>query len=456
MRVRKQFMIILVAVSLTLPQPCSPVSPRRGTLDSSGSCAGYPEVLCSRTFLVKDATGRPTTCLAVEYARRTPFPSQIQLASTAGSRRTRALLAGGGPISFDLKIPYTWITAGTWTAEGELLLVDSSLGELLRLTTSGHLTPISLGAQTTKVSDIRTIDDGMLLKLHDGRFVALDRQGKLQKVLDILTPEEKISGVHGIYNWAPLAGSILAFGDALTPSSSWTSGWMQIPLNNPTSFTMLTTASLSSLERRIYVMGDSYVASDGLVGYILIPGNPWSKVVKISRDHDGFNQQELLKIEDTPLSSRSRPLLPMGGTREDLVARFRALEQADAPVGVYVQGDNLYILTRRPLLPAGQTEWELSRLDKHSGQILGRVTLPTKANHLLVIPGKERWAFVEKGSVQALGHQEVKGLLLIPTNWIEQGQRGGRGYDVAIKDKEESPSPSAGGLSLPWKPAMAQ
>ena len=456
MRVKKQFLIILVAISLTLPQPCSSVSPQRGTLDSSGSCAGYPEVLCSRTFLVKDATRRPTACLAVEYARRTPFPSQIQLASAAGSRRAQALSAEDGPISVDLKIPYTWITAGTWTANGELLLVDSSRGELVRWTANGHLTPVSLGAQAPKVSDIRTINDGMLLKLQDGRFVELDRQGRLQKVFELLTREEKAPGVHGIYNWVPLAGSILAFGDALTPFSSWTSGWMQIALNTPTSFTMLTTASLSSLERRIYVMGNSYVASDGLAGYVLVPGDPWSKVVKISGGSGRFNQRELLKLKNTTLPSRSRPLLPMGGTGEDLVARFRILEQTAAPVGIYAQGDNLYVLTRRPVLPAGQTEWELSRLDKHSGQILESITLPTRANHLLVIPGKERWAFVERGSVQALGQQDVKGLLLIPTSWIEQGQRGVRSYDVAIKNKEESPSPSAEGLSLPWKPAMAQ
>jgi hypothetical protein len=93
-------------------------------------------------------------------------------------------------------------------------------------------------------------------------------------------------------------------------------------------------------------------------------------------------------------------------------------------------------------------------LDKRSGKIIEKITLPTRASHLLVIPGKKRWAFVEKGSVQAFGQQDVKGLLLIPTSWIEQRQRDGRGYDVAINNKEEKVSPNKGGLPSPGKPVV--
>ncbi|HEY2290223.1 MAG TPA: hypothetical protein VGM86_05915, partial [Thermoanaerobaculia bacterium] len=202
MHTKKRLMTLLASISLALPQPSYPTGGSRfkGTIDVSGTCGGYPEELCSQTFPIKNATGRPnpTTCLAIEGTRKTSFPSQIQLASTTESRRARAFLAGNGPVSVDLKIPYTWITAGAWTDDGELLLVDSGRGELVRLTASGQIIPISLGAQAPKVSDIRATDDGTMLKLQDGRFVALDRQGRLRKILKILTPEEKMPGIHGV------------------------------------------------------------------------------------------------------------------------------------------------------------------------------------------------------------------------------------------------------------------
>src|ERR1700710_2265886 len=98
MSTKKFLLTTLTFISLALPQSIYPIGgPRfKGTIDVSGGCGGSPEKLCSQTFRIKTMTGTPgpTTCLAIEYARRTSFPSQIQLASTTESRRARALLVG--------------------------------------------------------------------------------------------------------------------------------------------------------------------------------------------------------------------------------------------------------------------------------------------------------------------------------------------------------------------------
>lgn len=448
MRLGNQVAVLLIVIqAVGIP---SALAIHRATVNFDGSCEGYPEDLCSPLVVKSPSIGHAApTCLAVNSSR-SPFARQIRLVNIPELAYKEPLLLGHeiGPARLDVKIPKAWITSGAWNGDGELLLVDSGSGELLHLTASGRLLIVSLGGQGLKVSDIRPTETGILLKLRDGRFVALDRQGRFQKEWQPISPDGKSPGVRGIFNWVPLGNSLLAFGDVVTSASTWTSGWMQVPLREPASFTMVTSAALDSVQRRIYVLGNSYAASDGSTGYLLIPGSPRPQLLRISQESGGFEKRALEGFEDTSLRDESR-LLPMGGTREDFIARYRALEHSVAPVGLYAQGGKLYLLIRRPALTAGQTEWELARLNKESGRILGRITLPTRANHLIVIPGKERWAFVEKGSVQALGQQDVEGVLLIPTSWIAEGKSGDKSLSVAAVQRrgmEALRSPRKNGL----------
>lgn len=406
---------ILVVMLLAFSQPLTAVP--RATWNSDGTCSGYPEAMCVIVYRASSgSTGEGITCITLlEDARRSPLSGQVALVNSVISSHKRDISPWGGsrPLRVQVNIPDAWITAGAWTKDGQLLLLDSIRGELLRIEGSGHLTRADLSRDNLYARDMRETEGGLLLKLHDGRFVVLNPRGQLERVLDrVISPEGK-EGVQGIFNWTPFAGSILAFGDIQMPDRTWKSGWVNIPFDDSPAFEMVRSTSVESPERKLYLLGNSYIAADNEAGYILSYNGPQPQLLKISRKGGELNQKEL------PWPPSAEALL-QDKWPDDVVKRYGVLERHVVPAGLYVQDQSLYLLIRRPAPTPGDTEWELLRLDRNSGIELNRVHIPTKAKHLLVIPGKERWAFVEKGSVLSIGEQKVEGLLTIPTAWIKQ------------------------------------
>lgn len=411
---------ILLAATLTSALPGHAAV--WGSWNFDGTCGGYPEVECSKRIIyLAESWGDAdlASCTAaIREARKLPFPSRIALAST----KPQLGLAGSENVSLrvPLNLPAGWITSGVWTEDGSLLLVDAGRGDLLRVSGSG-LDIVDLGVPALRASDLRATEKGFILKLRDGRFVALDRQGRLTETLGLLTAEAGKAGVQSLVNWVPIGDSVLAFGDILNPDSTWISGWLQMSLHSPASFNLLRSLPVASPARKLYQLGYPYAASIGSTGYFLTMDGGRPRLLTITRVAGGVQQRELFLPADLlPASGFRLESLPTGGEPADIVARYQALEKSFVPVGLYSQGSNLYLLVRRPM-ETGQTQWELVRLNPESGEVLGRISLPTQANHLLVIPGKELWAVIEKGSVQAPGTQDVQGLLLIPSRWIEDG-----------------------------------
>jgi hypothetical protein len=106
----------------------------------------------------------------------------------------------------------------------------------------------------------------------------------------------------------------------------------------------------------------------------------------------------------------------MAGPR-DASALFKEIEGLTIPVGLYGQGNMLYLLTRKPD-SQGATSWSLFQIDPQKDQVIGELRLPTKANHLTVVPSPEAWFLFEKGPVESPGAQNISSLLSIPASWI--------------------------------------
>src|SRR5437764_15418965 len=76
----------------------------------------------------------------------------------------------------------------------------------------------------------------------------------------------------------------------------------------------------------------------------------------------------------------------------------------------------LYLLALSP--SETQTIWWLYQIDPLRDKIIGRVLLPTAAQHITLVPTSAYWFIFEKGSVQDPGRQKIGSLLAIPTNWL--------------------------------------
>jgi hypothetical protein len=104
----------------------------------------------------------------------------------------------------------------------------------------------------------------------------------------------------------------------------------------------------------------------------------------------------------------------MSSTRE--IAE--AMERSTSVAGIYGSQRFLHVLVRLVLSDSGEKTWTLIRIDPQRDLIVGETVLPISAPHILVIPGPQYWAFVEKGRVRAFGEQEADSLLLVPSAWI--------------------------------------
>jgi hypothetical protein len=61
----------------------------------------------------------------------------------------------------------------------------------------------------------------------------------------------------------------------------------------------------------------------------------------------------------------------------------------------------------------------LSTIDPASWVELTRFKLPSRASHLVVVPGAAEWAFIEKGPVRSLGVQDISSVYLVPATRFE-------------------------------------
>jgi len=97
------------------------------------------------------------------------------------------------------------------------------------------------------------------------------------------------------------------------------------------------------------------------------------------------------------------------------------MQETFSPTALYAWGKHLFVLVHRPVRLVereGIGQWFLAKIDPRTGSFMGGVFLPTRAQHLTLVPGASFWALIEKGPVRAAGRQEIPSMVLIPTTWI--------------------------------------
>lgn len=132
-----------------------------------------------------------------------------------------------------------------------------------------------------------------------------------------------------------------------------------------------------------------------------------------------------------PEGFETLPRLPESHGFATIPVRSKALERATVPVALYGRASDLYLLTRRPR-SGGGTLWQLHCIDPEEDVLRYSVELPTTAAEVVLAPGPEWWAVLEKESVTAPGEQEIPSMLLIPSPWIEEStSKALRGIKIA-------------------------
>jgi hypothetical protein len=331
-----------------------------------------------------------------------------------------------------------WTTSGTWTPDGNTLILADALNHTL---TKYSSTGRSLGPLTGSIgtalrhlqpSVLRSNDSTqeVLIEVQDGatsRLLAMDKNLVPNRAIDVestawLQGSQRASG---LFQWQPVGNDLVTFSDIQGPrENDWASGIVRFagkvqapPLGAPEQVEVLRPIGLNDTERTFYRLGFPYITAVGNTAYVLTMGT----TPGISKDTapDGSKASSLLPVANTLSTGPSaelNPDLPTLQTPQDFVAVMSVVERSAMPVGLFGWNKNLYVLSR---FPQGDATGWLLRKFSLSGELRSAMRIPSSAAHLTVVPGPITWAFVEKGPVLAYGAQDIKTILFVPSALIQ-------------------------------------
>lgn len=301
-----------------------------------------------------------------------------------------------------------WCFSGQWTGDGkELLFADVLGGQILRYDASGRY----LGAVTNPGTDALEFMRPVQLVPDEPNMILVDGNNHLVMLDQDLTP---VQGRHLAESKnsdaATYIGSAIEWNGSLVGlmrigrgRESWF-GYGSVNLDTGETVRIRELPDEMSLEGNRYYFGFGPLVArvnDGIYAMVFEPEPHIERILPSSHKLNAFPD------------GYEAPRLPIVAGPEDLSVAHQIMEQTRMPVGIYDHGDSLYVLTREPT-EAGQTRWLLHEVSVAADQLVRRMKLDTTARHLVVVPGPQYWAVLEKGAVTGSPpRQDMNSLLLV-------------------------------------------
>lgn len=183
--------------------------------------------------------------------------------------------------------------------------------------------------------------------------------------------------------------------------SDW--GVLEVPLNGH-SVRQLAPVSKDASERSFYLNPPSNLAACGSSVFLL----KMSETVAVEQIAPSVHT-----VGNLPPEFRKRPVLP-AFERESLPLRKMAVRHAASVEGLYCTDEShLLLLAHRPREGEG-VQWLVYPIDVVKNQIGAPVELPTNAGEVVFVPGKKRWAILEKGEMRRVGIQPLTRIVVFP------------------------------------------
>lgn len=305
-----------------------------------------------------------------------------------------------------------WTYSGAWAPDGRLLVVDiakkvvraydPNTGRGDVVWDHGHQLDRPGGP-----SLIQSSPRGPLLEVQDGLH-ALAEEGFDDRPTARLSDVSGLSGVRSVHSWAIGDEHVLIYGDHYHPVAGWRAVLGVAPLADPGRVRIVDTLPLEGSSRGFYTNAQGYLTAAGDKGYFLVL-EPRPHVMEV--DLETAESREL----SLPAVLSPRIDLPVPTGLETVVRLHEVLASSHRPAALYAQGDLLYVLSRHP---ANEAPWRLTTYDPRRGRAVSATILPTTAEDVVVVPGEQRWAIIEKGPFEGYGRQEIEGAVLVPAEEI--------------------------------------
>jgi len=278
-------------------------------------------------------------------------------------------------------------------------------------------------------------DGGMVIEALGGRFWQLDS--------DMLQ-------VTGVYDVARQAGLNALFpfrwelvGDGLDDGGLVVCGDVQHEANGPWTsglFYIRTGAGAAGGVRQLHVFedlgdlnrlgcrlgGQVFAVVDGVPYVLLLSGiehgeKGQPQIYRIDVDIGGLTPLELHNPPEEMLVS---PPLATFRPAAQFAALMQDVEASTMPTEMVGWDGSLYVVLRRPSESPGRgmTDYRIARIDPDSGEVVVS-PLESTAHHLLLVPGPERFAVVEKDAARSLGDHRIQGFNLVPTKRMQLSEQ---------------------------------
>jgi len=310
----------------------------------------------------------------------------------------------------------SWVTSGVGQ-DGRFLLVNVHKRDLVELSRtgvaeesrtalgdlfSGSITRIRQGA--SKVGDAPPI----LLELAGGRLFEVDRSLVPRRRIEMATVGLQSQGMHleMLLDWIPMGnGQVFGYADLSAGDSlnraNWRNGFVRFDPSRPESFQVIS-ESLYPGEERISILAyPPLMASIGSAAFVARIHENEMGLWRLNASGSGLLRMRAFPehLRGSKASPKLAPLLPHFSTIEEYPRTMEVSESADMPAGLFAWEDSLFLLSRT--FEHGQRRWYLSKIDPAADRVLWTVRVPGSSHHMMVIPGDQEWAFLEKGPVTA-------------------------------------------------------
>jgi hypothetical protein len=255
------------------------------------------------------------------------------------------------------------------------------------------------GGDPFKPRWIQRLGNDTIVESGVGNLVWLDSNYDRKGQVDLVGVSNKQEGtIESVWAWIRTEDDVFGIVDLEVAKDAWEAAVVRIPWDAPQHFVVLHTFDSNARSFNLARLGLPMFASLGERVFLLWfegSGGVYEVTTGFQRRANLFEEIQLPPIPDS---------FP-----EDLAEAYRIVERSTMPAGIYSTGDKLFLLNRRPR-SGGMTTWSLAQVDLGAGQCLYSRSLYTTSPHLVVIPGLDRWAIVEKGPVSFQGSQPVQAI----------------------------------------------
>jgi hypothetical protein len=367
-----------------------------------------------------------------------------------------------------------WVTSGVWRRQNShdhLLLADAAFRRLARLEVVGLLSrgPTRILPEEATIPEEGTKDAhdivmaAFLYPRADCGYLLLDQDQGDRPILFVndndqyesrittnRTPvRDKFFGpvlLTGVFQMVPFGTGVLALTDIRLqeeqPGQETEQTWFAFlePEEPEPKYSRVLDDPIPVETTKQYFLRDfQFIAADSsnTTAYVLLmnvdPEFPELWKIRFERNQEVTWHQLL----DFP--SYTLPRVYMGDdvrghsrTLDWVFRMYRKIEKEPSPipVGLMSADDRLFVLERNRSAaePTSPVEWWLIEVDQENGAERRRLSVPTDASHLALVPGGSFVAAVEKGAVDVIGtfpnrrlYRPTETLLLYPTEWLDQG-----------------------------------